>query len=348
MVSTLSNKITTGFASAAPATSKAVAQTAISPAFGNTKAKKLAKVTGHYGNILIQHEKALKYMTAIVASFLLVLSRVFTAWKTALTAEDNGEDKKFATKEAYRTTLREFGGFTFSYALLKSVEKKTTKYLLDKVGLDLKSEPQEPHVKVYGRPLPSIKQATKQFVGNVKKVFKNSAITEEVAPSKIYRQDAGPDLKDGNYKNFAARYNRSNLFRRWVNLFQPSTWRKQGLNSKTRLGANLLAQGKTPLELFKPYLKNSPMLIGGLTALGLSGFFLEWLTINKMDTITGWLSGHQGDDPVTPYQLPEAYQPKSFTPGASALALPNNALRASIPHHATAAQDMFNKFSQPY
>lgn len=301
------------------------------------RGKRVLQAFRHYANTLLQHEKALKYMTAIVASFLLILSRIFTAWKTALTAEENGEDKKFATKEAYRTTLREFGGFTFSYALLKSIESRNTKRLLANVGLGPKEAPKKPAPK-YGQPLPSIGQATRQFGQHLRKILQGKALSDELSPGRVYRPYSGPDLADGDFTKFKQRYNNNGGFRRWVNLFQPKALKKEAGG----LAGNLLAKGHNAVEIFRPYFKNSPMVVGGLTALGLSGFFLEWLTINKMDAITGRLSGHKGDDPVTPYSLPAPY-----SPAASPLTQPAD-IRTGQHPDIVIAQDMFTKFSQPY
>ncbi len=301
----------------------------------------MGKASRHYGNIAFQHERQIKYLTAIVASFLLVLQRVFTAWKTTWTAQTS-ESRKFSKKEAYRTTLREFGGFTFSYALLKMIEKKYTQKLQASIGLRGKDAPPSK-----SNPLPSMGHALKGWATDMAGIVRGKPNTAAWKPKKLYRANTLPALSSGNFNLFKLRYNESKSFRRWVNLFQPETWGMQGVAKKS-LSHNHLKAGRKAIEVFKPFLKNAPMVVGGVTALALSGFFLEWLTINKMDTLTQWLSG--SDKEAT--SKDDMSGPDGFSPAVAALPLRNggNGGTVTIPKQpqVLTSWDVYDTFSQPF
>ncbi|MGE0201079.1 MAG: hypothetical protein AB7P76_08935 [Candidatus Melainabacteria bacterium] len=72
---------------------------------------------------LYEHHSVLKKNAFIISSLILVITRVLIAQNTARKARrTNDTEAGYRQQEAMKTTVRELGGFTFSFALLRTVE----------------------------------------------------------------------------------------------------------------------------------------------------------------------------------------------------------------------------------
>lgn len=89
-------------------------------------------ISRNVGRELLQDHKTVKQNSLILSAFLLVLYRIFVSNKSAMAAKGTPE-YDHRKREAYKTTLREAGGFTLSYLVFRTVEgfiKKSLRKLL--------------------------------------------------------------------------------------------------------------------------------------------------------------------------------------------------------------------------
>lgn len=86
--------------------------------------RNVARIARNTGNNLLQDHARLKTNSLIVSSLILVLSRVFIANLTAQKTKGTPEGP-LRYREAVRTTIREFCGWTFGYIILRWVQNMT-------------------------------------------------------------------------------------------------------------------------------------------------------------------------------------------------------------------------------
>ncbi len=84
-------------------------------------AKNIGNTFINHGNQLIQDHAALKSNALILCSLILVLSRIAVAFGSAKKAQKT-PDGPYRWQEFIRTTIREIGGWTLSFVVLRSIE----------------------------------------------------------------------------------------------------------------------------------------------------------------------------------------------------------------------------------
>lgn len=261
------------------------------------------KASSHYFNVMGQHQGWMKYMAMIVASAILVASRVGIAWHSVVLNQDP-ETQAYAKKEAIRTTAREVGGLTFSYILFKVIENRLNRFTmgLGKLSGDKKYKNWDV-VKPEDR-LPSKGAATKQYFSNLKKAVSGQLDVSSLNPLKLYRSlsdinYADADMFHADGRSFGNRYNGSKMFRKLVNgSVRLGSWMRLLKEKGQRIkGSDLIKRvSDAPRDvdamrkLYKGFAKSFPVTVAGGVALGLSGIFLEWFTLNHMDKVAGKLS----------------------------------------------------------
>lgn len=273
--------------------------------------KQAAQATKYYGNVLVQHQDWMKYMAMIVASAILVASRIGIAWHSVVQSDDPAT-QAYAKKEAIRTSAREAGGLTFSYILFKVIENKV-KGFVEKLGnFDRFTGDTKYHKYVGGdlvNPddvLPSKWASTKQYFVNLKKALFNKEPLTNLKSAKIYRHlsdlDYGKaEMFSANGKLFGDRYQNSGVFRRLVNGVV-GWFSKDGKalldNVKNATDTNKLDAMR---KLYERFAKRLPLVTAGAVALGLSGMLLEWFTLNHMDQVSEKLAKlrHQDLSPAS-------------------------------------------------
>lgn len=264
------------------------------------------KAGRHYANILGQHQGWMKYIAMIVASAILVASRVAIAWHSVVSAKDP-HMQEYVKQEAIRTTAREAGGLTFSYILFKVIENKLNAFT-EGMG-DFKQNVREKSIDM----LPKKGESTKQFFKNVwDALTKKEGLSSTLNPKKIYRKPAELNfekvvLSPNKPGSFAYRYTNSKLFKGLVDVVvrmgRLSDIKLKDIKGKV---VEILPSGKGLINnvkkaptaqnmkaLYQVFSKSFPLAVAGTVALTLSGFFLEWFTLNYMDEVAEkWAQMH--------------------------------------------------------
>lgn len=227
--------------------------------FGNSRAigRNLNQVQkDFFSNIL--PESVLRPNALIVSSFLLVVSRIFAVNKSAAQAKGTTEEHH-RRSEAIKTSIREIGGFSLSFLVLRFIEGIVKKVLRRKLTL-----PEPPKL---------LPHTWKQFIFAIKEGHKNRAIPQ----SLIY---TNPD--------FSMPKNPSNVINNYKRLHLDSLFFK----SKRALNLSGEAQIARIAKNIEWLLSYAPTLIGTVPAIILSGYFLERFTQNHAASVAEKLS-HQ-------------------------------------------------------
>jgi hypothetical protein len=210
---------------------------------------------------------SLKNNGFILSSLVQVALRITLGWINEKATQDPGQ-KDLRFREAIRTTLRETGGFTMSYMVLRETEK-IIKAVLEKL--------QGPAARVK-RPPMAFDRLCRDLSQGFKALFQGKPLPK-LSPNRLEElEKTAPYIPD-----------MQSVLGRWF----------------TRQTQNGWLKGKNPAALMKLTHEWLPVSIGSAVAVALSGFWLEWLTLHKSEQIVTFTSKQIKKHRIRPKGIPD-------------------------------------------
>jgi hypothetical protein len=209
---------------------------------------------------VIRDPAALKKEGFMVATIIQSLIRGIISWLNESLTKDP-EQKELRFREAIRTTLREVGGLSLNFGVLRLIEHLTNT-MLDKLQGG-------------------------QYHGQ-KPVIGFARLKQDWQAFKLAKQQQtalpglSPNTLDALEKSVSWSFNMNSPLGRWF----------------TRQCENGLFKGQSPQRLMNLTRNWLPISLGSIAAVGLSGFWLEWMTIHKAEPILAFCTKHFAPKPV--------------------------------------------------
>jgi hypothetical protein len=266
---------------------------------------------------MVQETPSFKQSALPFASLALVMARTAIVWETA--AQARGTDQEdYRLREAFKTSMREWGGWTCSFWVLGKVADGVSGFL--RKGLGFESGVRDPisgqlqkYDSGYGV-LKSLQRAGKQL-----QAFASGKALPELPEVKAFpgAMDVHIDLK-------AAPWRQQGALGGLIKPAQVDDFLKGvarlGEKEVLETGDALLAKGVQKTMTW------GPALIGAIPAIALSGFALEWFSLKHSENVINQVMRLFGGD------TPQAETP-DFTPATSPGEPPRrlNALSAALP-----------------
>jgi hypothetical protein len=206
----------------------------------------LGRMMGHLGSDLLHKPAMIQSDAIILSTLLLVIARVIIAFKSAFMAPDV-EQKNLRLREAIRTTMREVGGWVGSYLVLRAIRRGVQNAMNWAVGLQPANLPPVAYEKLAA----DFRQQWQTF-------WQGKPLPTP-RPTALEALEASPPV-----------------------VFSPQA---PLLRALQRLGGHRAWVGLDPMAATKTLYKWLPISIGSLASLALSGFVLEWFTLNHADQV---------------------------------------------------------------
>lgn len=219
-------------------------------------AKELTSVARSVTREALQDHATLKQNTLILSSLMVSLSRVFRSHKSALQARHT-EDGPFRYKEAIKTTIRELGGWTFSFMVFRAFQNLAKRGFRKMVGA-------EPHPSIIATGKEDLKQAFRNFSDP-----ENAQRLKPIELKRSYNLNIKPENLP-KMERFYKRFKVDSLYK----LFKK---------------APVLTLTDKMVRLDSLY-KMLPIGIGMIPAVLLSGFFLESFTQKHSQSVVEYIS----------------------------------------------------------
>lgn len=218
--------------------------------------KEVAQVASNVTKEALQDHATLKQNTLILSSLIVSLSRVFQSHKSAIKARYT-EDGPFRYREAIKTSIREMGGWTFSFLVFRAFQNLAKTAFRKMVGAN-------PH--------PSLIRAGKEDLKLAFKNFGNPELAQSLKPIELKRNfnlqftpEALPKMNA-----FYERFKINDIYK---------VFKKEAAITSTEKIARL--QGMY---------KMLPIFVGMIPAVWLSGFFLESFTQKHSQSLVEFIS----------------------------------------------------------
>ncbi|MEB3287052.1 MAG: hypothetical protein VKJ04_06075 [Vampirovibrionales bacterium] len=248
------------------------------PKFGgaNIWAKNLNRVNKDFWYNLRQDPIVLRNNALILSSFLLVVTRILAVNKSSLEARGTSE-AHHRRSEAIKTAIREFGGFVFSFLVLRLMQHLNAIALRKYFGL-----PAEGSLVI------STFKHLSQAVGASKKKLPVATYRSFIAPGFTMPEDPTKML---------SRYRQLNLDNLWF-------FKTKALSLPTE--REILRQVGTHMKQIMTVL---PVILGSIPTLVLSGYILERYTQKHANRIAEKLAdrskvNHTEINKKSPFTLP--------------------------------------------
>jgi hypothetical protein len=211
----------------------------------------VGKASRYAWNDLIYDPATLKREGFILSTFIQVTMRTILAWVNERHTQEAGQ-KDLRFREAIRTTLREYGGFTLSYVVLRKVEGFITRLLNVLQGVQPNA-----HASV-----PRGLDRLKRDIGKLVDALIHKQPVPVITPNRLEELE----------KTIPFVPNMNSPLGRWLTQQTEKGWLK----------------GKNPVGLMKATRNWLPITIGSIVAVAVSGFWLEWLTLHKSQDIVNF------------------------------------------------------------
>ncbi len=209
--------------------------------------KNLKTLAGDYGHVVIQDHDMLKVNALIFSTLILSLSRIGISYGSAQKAKETPEEQ-YRRQEFIRTSIREIGGWTFSYVALRFFERQLRNYIRSEGFLGLGKKGKDILIQYF-------EKAGQQF-----KAWRNGTIR----PLKAKR---GPveALEETFLQYDSQKY---------------TGWKK----ALIELFSHNDTQAPTPQKIEK-FHKWFPLIAGSIPSVILSGYYLERFTMDHSDRV---------------------------------------------------------------
>ena len=227
----------------------------------------LAKAAKYAADDFIYDPATLKRDGFIVSTLVQVILRIILGWANEKATQDPGQ-KDLRFREAIRTTLREIGGFTLSYVVLRKIESMV------KAVLSLLQGP----APTIDRPPVAFERFCRDMRDGLSALMQGKPLPKLVANRLEDLEKTAPYVPD-----------MQSTLGRWF-------------TKQTQKG---LLKGKNPVQLMKLTREWLPISIGSAVAVVLSGFWLEWLTLHKSEQIVNFTSGQIKKHRFRPKGIPD-------------------------------------------
>jgi len=211
----------------------------------------------------VHNPALLNLQSLIMASLVLVINRTAIANYSAVKAKDT-PDGPYRTHEAYRTTIREFLGFTGGFVVLRQLQGWIKGWVGDAIGVEEKTNPN--NYKLWDA---------------FKKWWKNP--THKATPFEPnFTADLTPKVKPGELEPWAKRCIAA------ARVFKP-----EALTERTAIEAYLRQVHKV-----------APIVLASIPTVALAGVLLEKFTRDHADNVADFIGahfgGHKGGDKKSP------------------------------------------------
>lgn len=220
----------------------------------------LGKIFANKGSSFVHNPGLLNNQSLIMASLVLVVNRAAIANYTAIKAQGTPEGP-YRTHEAYRTTIREFLGFTGGFIVLRQIQ-----------GF-LKNKTRE-HFGIKDDPNPN----RYELVKNLTQWFKDPSNTEKKIgsfnPQFFYHTKPGIDLEQENVKSLISRVQKA----------------------CSKVGVEVLQDKHAQKAFMRQVYNMGPIVLASIPTVGLAGVLLEKFTRDHADQVADFISKHLGDN----------------------------------------------------
>jgi hypothetical protein len=218
------------------------------------------KIAGHVVSDVVHSPQAFKNEAMIFASLILVLSRIGVSFHSVTNAPTPSQ-KTYRHREAIRTFIREAGGWTASFMVLRWVTSLSEKLFERFSGAQFSTLP------------PRGLQKAKAALSKQGNAFLKSLPLPTPSPTPVTALEATKQLS----------FNPQSPLGQWVKHLKPQA---------------------DVLPILTKLHRVVPITVGSLASVLLSGFALEWFTINKSEQTVQELTHH-----IQRPAVPKGYNP---------------------------------------
>jgi hypothetical protein len=242
---------------------------------------------------IIRDPAALKKDGFMLATMVQSTIRGLYSWINERLTKDP-EQKELRFREAIRTTIREILGLTLNFGVLRTVESACNQ-LLDRLqGGQYQKATVIKGFDRLGRDLKQLGQSLRHGTP-LPTLHATSLTTLEKATSYAF------DMQSPLGKWF------------------------------TQMTQSGFLKGKDPVALMRLTRNWMPISLGSIMAVGLSGFWLEWLTLNKSDAIVTFSKDHLIKKPLGRQRKPKDFNVNEFVSGVQEERWRRNQLNVAPP-----------------